>query len=411
MSFSLAHLSPTARLSFVIALTGTFFCVEISVGFYTHSLALIADAFHYLNDVVSFVVALTAIRISKHTYPTAFSFGWQRAQLLGAFFNGVFLAALGLSVFLQALERFIRVQQVERPLLVMVVGAVGLTLNVISVLFLHDHGHDHGGGDSKGSHPRQHSRGRDLPSSTEAAARISGPEGPSIHANHRHITNASPSPSSSHSHQDLGMLGVLLHLAGDALNNIGVIAAAAIIQFTASSVRFYADPAISMLISFMILLTSLPLIKSSGMILLQSSPVGVDLGDVKRDLEELPGVSSVHELHIWSLDQKKRIASAHVVTEDAEMEGFLDTARLVGECLHGYGVHSYTLQPEPKVLRTGRRGSGDEGSEDGLLDVRQIRGRMGSRGSLEMREVRRRSVSCQLACGVGEGCRELQCCK
>lgn len=65
------------------------------------------------------------------------SFGWQRAQMLGAFFNGVFLLALGISIFLQSLERFITLERVEEPKLVLIMGCVGLTVNTISALFLH----------------------------------------------------------------------------------------------------------------------------------------------------------------------------------------------------------------------------------------------------------------------------------
>jgi len=131
-------LSQAHRLYIVIAISFSFFAAEISIGFYTHSLALIADAFHYLNDLVGFVIALIAVLVSQRgDAPKEFSFGWQRARLLGAFFNGVFLAALGLSVFLQSVERFVSIQRVERPMLVLIVGAVGLGLNLISAVFLH----------------------------------------------------------------------------------------------------------------------------------------------------------------------------------------------------------------------------------------------------------------------------------
>ncbi|KDE75750.1 Zn2+ transporter ZNT1 [Aspergillus oryzae 100-8] len=135
------------RLSAVIGISSVFFVAEISskdallffflpflrflvfapcclriVGFYTHSLALIADAFHYLNDLIGFIVALVALRVgyldsSQRLHkrltddaPKSLSFGWQRAQLLGAFFNGALLFALGISVFLQSIERFISMQ-------------------------------------------------------------------------------------------------------------------------------------------------------------------------------------------------------------------------------------------------------------------------------------------------------------
>merc|ERR1712144_178224 len=139
-----SQLSRSQRLLIIIGISFSFFVAEISVGFYTRSLALVADAFHYLNDLVGFIVALVALKAAERDdAPPSLSFGWQRATLLGAFFNGVFLLALGVSIFLQAIERFVSLQPVENPLLVMIIGCVGLTLNIISVIFLHEHHHDH----------------------------------------------------------------------------------------------------------------------------------------------------------------------------------------------------------------------------------------------------------------------------
>jgi zinc transporter 1 len=104
--------SRKTRLSLVIGISFSFFVAEISTGFYTGSLALIADAFHYLNDLIGFIVALVAVSVSERkTSPDQLSFGWARAQLLGAFFNGAFLLALGLSIALQSIERFISIQR------------------------------------------------------------------------------------------------------------------------------------------------------------------------------------------------------------------------------------------------------------------------------------------------------------
>lgn len=86
---------------------------------------------------------------------------------------------------------------------------------------------------------------------------------------------------------DLGMMGVLVHVIGDAINNIGVIVAAVIIWQTKSDARFYADPAASMFISLMIFFGAIPLTKNSGTILLQSAPRGVEINDVKHDLEQV----------------------------------------------------------------------------------------------------------------------------
>lgn len=87
--------------------------------------------------------------------------------------------------------------------------------------------------------------------------------------------------------RDLGMLGVLIHVIGDAINNIGVIIAAVIIWQTRSEARFYADPAASMFIAIMIFISSIPLTKNSGAILLESAPRGVEIDDVKHDLEQV----------------------------------------------------------------------------------------------------------------------------
>lgn len=106
------RLSPGQKLSCVICLTFLFFVAEIAVGFRTSSLVLQADAFHYLNDVISLAVALAALKLSQQIRaPDSLVFGWQRAKVLGAFFNGVFLLALGVSIFLQAIERFVHVER------------------------------------------------------------------------------------------------------------------------------------------------------------------------------------------------------------------------------------------------------------------------------------------------------------
>lgn len=94
--------------------------------------------------------------------------------------------------------------------------------------------------------------------------------------------------------RDLGMMGAMLHVIGDALNNVGVIIAAVVIWFTNSPARFYADPAVGMGISIMILFSAMPLVKHSGEILLQSAPQGVNLGDIKHDIEKVRTHSLLH---------------------------------------------------------------------------------------------------------------------
>ncbi|KAK9546890.1 hypothetical protein V6Z77_009117 [Aspergillus fumigatus] len=333
-----SHLEREHRLILVISISASFFLAEIAVGFYTRSLALVADAFHYLSDLVGFIVALVALKISQRSkHPKELSFGWQRAQLLGAFFNGVFLLSLGISIFLQSIDRFVSLERIENPKLVLIVGCVGLALNLISGLFLHEH--DHGESntvDSPDNGVELSTALSSLERRNSLSTRVLRP-----HVEHRH--NVKSQAKKGH---DLGMMGVLIHVLGDAANNLGVIIAALVVWKAKYEGRYYADPAVSMAIAIVILLSSLPLVRKSGTILLQSVPLGVDPEDVKHDLEAIPGVESVHELHIWRLNQEKALASVHLAVSDELIADFMDTAKIINECFHAYGIHSTTLQPE-----------------------------------------------------------------
>lgn len=170
------------------------------------------------------------------------------------------------------------------------------------------------------------------------------PQTPNPHGDHRHET-LPQGIKQGHGH-DLGLMGVLIHVIGDAANNVGVIIAATVIWQTKYHARFYADPAVGVAISMMILLSALPLVKKAGAILMETVPNGVDPNDVRYDLETVPGVLAVHELHIWRLNQQKSIASAHVVVSQETMADFMTLANTLNECFHAYGIHSATLQPE-----------------------------------------------------------------
>lgn len=324
-----------------------------------------------------------AVQVSERKEsPQDLTFGWTRAQLLGAFFNGAFLLALGLSIALQSIERFASLQHVENPKLVLIVGCIGLTLNLISAAFLHEHDHGDGHGHNH-EHSHSHTHGD-----------VENPQAPSIHSMvspiDHHLEHLHHSLVPSKHGMDLGILGVLIHILGDAINNIGVIISALIIWLTHSPARFYADPAVSMWIAIMILISAIPLTKRSGKILLQSAPLGVKIDDVKHDIESIPGVLSVHELHVWRLDQRKAVASAHVVVSDPDVESFISKAKVITECLHAYGIHSVTLQPELPRQRTV---ADDEATEVASAVTT-------ARTSLE---------KCGVPCG--NVCEELKCCK
>src|SRR5271154_3293971 len=103
-----------------------------------------------LNDVLSLCVGLWAVRIANKESSKMYTYGWQRAETLGALINGVFLVALCLSIFLQAIERFVEPQEVSNPKLVLIVGCLGLGSNILGLFLFHDHDHGHSHGGDKG---------------------------------------------------------------------------------------------------------------------------------------------------------------------------------------------------------------------------------------------------------------------
>ncbi|KAG5980735.1 hypothetical protein E4U55_003703 [Claviceps digitariae] len=397
-------------------------------------------------DVVGFAVALVALMISERTEPPPqeYTFGWQRATLLGAFFNGVFLLALGISILEQAISRFADSPQIDQPEIVFIIGCVGLGLNLLVMSFLHgqsvlavpigspedmltkrqEHDHDtehvHGHSQSLTNPHRGHIHDDGLHWDNEG--RLPFPDANQghveavknfvrcathclillllkelssqallqttvCHYGHKHAAVTPTKPG-----KDLGLLGIFVHVVGDAINNVGVVISALIIWLTDSPMRYYADPAISVFIAIMIFLTALPLTKRSGRILLQIAPVGLDMEHVKHDIEMIDGVQSVHELHIWRLTQQKTIATAHIVIDDGTIRNFAQTAKIIMQCLHAYGIHSATLQPEavPPVA------------------VSHLETASTNSDTATIREGRINRSACQLLCS--SVCSDLTCC-
>jgi len=122
------------RLLFMLLLTTTFFVIEILVGYATNSMALVADSFHMLSDVVALVIAFLSVLMSPKKWSKN-TFGWARAEVLGALVNAVFLCALCFSILVESLKRFFTPEEIHQPSLIILVGTLGLIVNLIG-LFL-----------------------------------------------------------------------------------------------------------------------------------------------------------------------------------------------------------------------------------------------------------------------------------
>jgi len=239
------------------------------------------------------------------------------------------------------------------------------------------------------------------------------------HTSHKHnqpheAKSGGHSHGHGHSHGDLNMRGVFLHVLGDALGNVGVIASALIIWLTDYSWRFYSDPLISLIITVIILGSAIPLCKAASRILLQGVPVGLSIDDIKDDITELDGIISCHHVHVWQLSDSKLIASLHVQVDfDFKGDGsarYMDLAREIRTCLHEYGIHSSTIQPE-FCLDTSHdhTGASDESSGDENPIASHHGSHRSSGRNSKTGSVQGEPEACLLECGDACGSSK-QCC-
>ena len=169
--------------------------------------------------------------------------------------------------------------------------------------------------------------------------------------------------------KNMNMHGIFLHVLGDALGSVGVIISALIVEFCEGDWRFYVDPITSILITTIIVLSTIPLLKSACYILLQGVPRSIPIDIIKGDILALDGVLDIHEFHVWQLSDTKTVASIHILVGQASFEkyrhksisspdktsasgpkllarDYMEIAGDVKRLLHSYGIHSTTVQPE-----------------------------------------------------------------
>lgn len=353
------------RIAALLVIDIAFFLLEAIVGYAVHSLALVADSFHMLNDIISLFIALWAVRVkSNKPADGKYTYGWQRAEILGALINAVFLLALCFTIIIEAIQRFFQPQTIESPKLVLIVGCMGLVSNFVGLVLFNEHGHSHShGGSAKHSHDHVHGHlhADDIESQQQSEENLSDflPDNfvERYHAND-HTPLITPTANTEAAQatvtlkkKSMNMEGVFLHVLGDALGNVGVIATALFIWKTDYSWRFYADPFVSLVITVIIFLSALPLCRKSSKILLQATPPDVDSNRILADIIRLSDVKSVHDFHIWNLNEDILIASLHLELIDTKLEGFdkdtfVKAVTLVREVLHRHGIHSATIQPE-----------------------------------------------------------------
>lgn len=317
------------RLLSMMWLTIFFFFVEIVVGYVTNSMALVADSFHMLGDIAALIISFLSIKMSPKKWSKN-TFGWARAEVLGALVNAVFLVALCFSITIEACKRFIEEESIHEPKLLLIVGSIGLLVNVIGLLLLYEHGGHYG-----------HSHGMrklsQLPNTddNENNSFMYRNDEPPLKKAHGH----------SHDSSQMNMRGAFLHVLSDALGSVIVIISALIVWKTEWKYRFYMDPALSIVLVALILHSVWPLLRESALILLQTVPTHIQVDAIQRRLlEKVDGVLAVHEFHVWQLAGDRIIASAHIRCRN--LSEYMKIAEKVKEFFHNEGIHSTTIQPE-----------------------------------------------------------------
>lgn len=273
------------RLVWVLAITALFMVAEVGGGLLSNSLALLADAGHMFTDVAALGLSVFAMRLARKPPTTTRTFGYVRLEILAALVNGAALLVISGFIFLEAWER-LRQPVVIDGVVMLVVATLGLGVNVIGAVLLHDHAHD-----------------------------------------------------------DLNVRGAYLHVLGDLLGSVGAIAAGVVVLTTGWSPI---DPIVSAVIGLLILYSAWNLVREAAEVLLEAAPGHLDVETIVADLERIDGLDGIHDVHVWTLTSGFVALAAHGVIDDpTEHTRILDEVR---ERMRGHGIEHVTFQIEMRPL-------------------------------------------------------------
>jgi cobalt-zinc-cadmium efflux system protein len=264
------------------ALNLGFVAVEGAAGFLANSMALLADAGHNLSDVLGLLIAWAGAELAKRPPSRRFTYGLRGSSILAALANALLLLVAVGAIAVEAVERFSHPRPVE-GLLVIGVAAVGIVINLSTALLF--------------------ARGRK---------------------------------------GDLNVRGAFVHMAADAAVSAAVVVAGVLILFTGAA---WIDPAISLAVLAVILWSTWGLLREALAMVLQAVPAAIDPEAVERALAALPGVTRVHDLHIWPMSTTEAALTAHLVMPGGHPgDAFL--LDLQHRLAHDFGIDHTTVQIE-----------------------------------------------------------------
>ncbi len=242
----------TSVLRFSLAATLAYVVVTFVAGLRAHSLALLSESGHNVSDFLALLLSFAAVYFQSRPADHSRTFGYQRAGVLAAFINSATLIVISLWIAVEAVHRLSSPVAVQ-PKLMMIVAAAGVAMNGVIAALLW------------------------------GVAR------------------------------DVNMRSAFIHMAGDTLSTAAVIVGGAAIVWTGQN---WIDPALSLLIAALILWSSIAIVRETLNILLEGTPRGISLADIRSGMEAVDGVVNVHDLHVWSLGSQTRALACHVTIAD-----------------------------------------------------------------------------------------------
>jgi cobalt-zinc-cadmium efflux system protein len=276
------------RLAVVLVLTAIYMVAEAVGGYVSHSLALIADAGHMLSDVAALGLSLFAAWISRRPPTPTRSYGYYRTEILAALANAATLIAISVWVCYEAYQR-LHAPPAIAGRVVMIIAAGGFVINLAGMWVL--------------------SGGRE---------------------------------------ENLNVRGAWLHVATDALGNIGTVAAGAAVAFLGWN---WADPAASVIIALLVCWSAWALLRESVEVLMEGTPTGIDPDRVRDALAAVQGVQTVHDLHIWSITSGRISLSAHIAVDGTRPDRDV-LPELCASLRKDFGITHVTLQLEGECAST-----------------------------------------------------------
>ncbi|CAD5115078.1 DgyrCDS4093 [Dimorphilus gyrociliatus] len=344
-------LDKKARKKLIIAsiLCLIFMLCEIIGGILANSLAVATDAAHLLTDFASFMISIVAIFMASRPATKKMSFGWYRAEVMGALISVLLIwVVTGILVYM-AVQRVMSGDYEIDANVMLITSGLGVFFNIIMGCSLHDashghshHGHSHGGLIKKSAQKNNSETASKIPLLSEAG------EG----AENRHIVTLEASDSGSNTYQkeNINVRAAFIHVVGDFIQSIGILIAAFIIYYKPE--WKIADPICTFFFSILVLITTITILRDTLNVLMEGMPHGIDFNDVKRSLCEIEGVRELHNMRIWSLTMNKTAVSVHLALDKGinAQKVLYKAGKMLKE---RYNMHECTIQIEEYVEEMG----------------------------------------------------------